>query len=166
MRTVICRRGAFGDYYGGDSDDVGVHLARDAYPEWSDIKDTAAGLLQAGGALAEGGTGDNDDDDFISAFALNFPAHNGGLDLKRGLKSHHARSVERGGAGEKPADWVAGAPSGGKGTWRVARLLQAALGGARGGWEERHIGGAESARGALGCGQRREHRHFVMSLSK
>ena len=37
--------------------------------------------------------------------------------------------------------WVAGAPSGRKGIWRVARLLQAALGGARGGWEERHIGG-------------------------
>jgi len=41
----------------------------------------------------------------------------------------------------------------------VARLLQAALGGARGGWKERHIGGAESARGAIRCGQRREHRH-------
>jgi len=45
----------------------------------------------------------------------------------------------------------------GKGTWRVARLLLTALGctRARGRWEERHIGGAESARGALRCGQRR-----------
>ena len=41
----------------------------------------------------------------------------------------------------------------------VARLLQAALGGARGGWEERHIGAAESPCGALRCGQWREHRH-------
>jgi len=59
----------------------------------------------------------------------------------------------------KTADWVAAVPAEGKGTWHVARLLQAALGGAREGWEERHIGGAESAHGALRCGQRREPRH-------
>ena len=58
-----------------------------------------------------------------------------------------------------PAEWIVGALSGGEGTWRVARPLQAALGGARGGWKERHIDGAESAHGALRCGQRLEHRH-------
>ena len=36
--------------------------------------------------------------------------------------------------GGKPAGLVAGVPSGGKGAWRVVRLLHAALGGARGGW--------------------------------
>ena len=65
----------------------------------------------------------------------------GGIGFKKGQKGSRALSVERGGAGGKPAGWVAGAPSGGKGTWRVARLLQAAFGGARGGLEERHIGG-------------------------
>jgi len=87
------------------------------------------------------------------------PPHWGGLDLKRDKKGFRARSVERGGAGGKPADWAAGIPSEGKGTWHVARLLQAALGGAREGWEERLIGGAESARRALRCGQRRIPRH-------
>ena len=66
------------------------------------------------------------------------------------------RSVEHGGAGGRPAGLVVGAPSGGKGTWYLARLPIAALVSARGGWEERQIGGAESARGALRCGPRRE----------
>ena len=95
-----------------------------------------------------------------AAYLFSYPPPRcGGLDLKKGLKGPRARSVGRGGTSGKPADLVAGAPSGGKGTWLVARLLQAALGGARGGWEERHISGAESARGALRCGQRRELRH-------
>ena len=53
-----------------------------------------------------------------------------GLDLK-GEKGPRARSVERGGAGGKPAEWVAEAPFGRKGAWRVACLLEAALGGAQ-----------------------------------
>ena len=68
-------------------------------------------------------------------------------------------SVERGGAGGRPAGFVVGAPSGGKGTWHLARLPTAALVSARGGREARHIGGAESARWALRCGPRREHWH-------
>ena len=71
----------------------------------------------------------------------------GGIGSKKGQKGPRARSVERGGAGAKPAEWVAGVPSGVKGTWRVARLLQAALGGARGDREERHIGGLRAPAG-------------------
>jgi len=48
----------------------------------------------------------------------------GGLDLKGDKKAPPAREVERGGAGGKPAEWVGGAPHGGKGICRVARSFK------------------------------------------
>ena len=87
------------------------------------------------------------------------PPSLGGIGSTNKYQAFRARSVERGGAGGRLAGLVVGEPSGGEGTWHLARLPKAALVSARGGWEERHIGGAESARGALRCGPRREHWH-------
>ena len=52
----------------------------------------------------------------------------GGVGSKKGKKGPRARSVERGGTGGKPAYWVTGVPSEGKGTWRVAIFYTTELG--------------------------------------
>jgi len=92
----------------------------------------------------------------IESYFLHPPPHWGGLDLKRDKKAPARAQWSAAERAESPRIGLPGNPPEGRapGVWLASFEQHSAVHG-----EVRHIGGAESARGALRCGQRREPQH-------